>query len=87
MTWVKWLWGNERWDGCGAPWDHNVVKRQARHPRAQVAGIVPEMGSHLLEGMDTIMGYMGCIHRAMARCRVPGRLPPCRVLESSLVLL
>ena len=26
MTWVKWLWGNERWDGCGAPWDHNVVK-------------------------------------------------------------
>ena len=26
MTWVIWLWGNERWDGCGAPWDHNVVK-------------------------------------------------------------
>ena len=26
MTWVTWLWGNERWDGCGAPWDHNVVK-------------------------------------------------------------
>ena len=26
MTWVKWLWGNERWDGCGAPWVHNVVK-------------------------------------------------------------
>ena len=26
MTWVKWLWGNERWDGCGEPWDHNVVK-------------------------------------------------------------
>ena len=26
MTWVKWLWGNERWDGCGAPWDQNVAK-------------------------------------------------------------
>ena len=26
MTWVKWSWGNERWDGCGAPWDHNVVR-------------------------------------------------------------
>ena len=26
MTWVKWLWGNEQWDGCGAPWDQNVVK-------------------------------------------------------------
>ena len=26
MTWVKWLWGKERWDGCGAPRDHNVVK-------------------------------------------------------------
>ena len=20
------LWGNERWDGCGAPWDHIVVR-------------------------------------------------------------
>ena len=26
MTWVKWHWGNERWDGCGVPWDHNAVK-------------------------------------------------------------
>ena len=26
MTWVKWLWGNEQWEGCGAPWDHNVVR-------------------------------------------------------------
>ena len=26
MTRVKWLWGNERWDGCGAPWDHNVLR-------------------------------------------------------------
>ena len=26
MTWVKWLWRNEQWDGCGVPWDHNVVK-------------------------------------------------------------
>ena len=25
VMWVKWLWGNKRWDGCGAPWDHNVT--------------------------------------------------------------
>ena len=26
MTWVEWLWGNEWWDGCGVPWDYNIVK-------------------------------------------------------------
>ena len=26
MIWANWLWGNEQWDGCGAPWDHNVVR-------------------------------------------------------------
>ena len=26
MLWVKWLWGQVRWDGIGAPWDHTSPK-------------------------------------------------------------
>ena len=26
MLWVKWLWGQVRWDGTGAPWDHTTPK-------------------------------------------------------------
>ena len=26
MLWVKWLWGQVRWDGTGTPWDHTTPK-------------------------------------------------------------
>ena len=26
MLWVKWLWGQIRWHGTGAPWDHTTPK-------------------------------------------------------------
>ena len=26
MLWVKWLWGQVRWDGTGTPWDHTNPK-------------------------------------------------------------
>ena len=68
MTWVKWLWRNERWDGCGVPWDHNVVKRPMCNTK-QVTTVHKQL-------MDAVMG--GVLHAVRAPCTksVQDHAPP-----------